>query len=129
MKKIICLVLIVTMMLTACSKWNVEIVEPTEPSKSEAEKLTEEKEPEFVSKEEEKEPRISSFYRMKISEGEAISEDDMLNLRDDEIEKLSIIFQQPHWIEAPENFIVTGELLSPVNMLESPAKNGTLYIS
>ena len=35
MKKIICLVLIFTMMLTACSKWNVEIVDPTErPSES-----------------------------------------------------------------------------------------------
>ena len=37
MKKIICLVLIFTMMLTACSKWNVEIVDPTEPSESQAE--------------------------------------------------------------------------------------------
>ncbi|MBR6658355.1 MAG: hypothetical protein IKL18_09355 [Oscillospiraceae bacterium] len=129
MKKIICFALVFIMLFSGCSKWNVEIVDPTEPSKSEAEKLTEEKEPEFVSKEEEKEPRISSFYRMKISEGEAISEDDMLNLRDDEIKELSIIFQQPHWIEAPENFIVTGELISPVNMLESPAKNGTIYIS
>ena len=35
MKKIICLVLIFTMILTACSKWNVEIVDPTEkPSES-----------------------------------------------------------------------------------------------
>lgn len=35
MKKIICLVLIFTMMFTACSKWNVEIVDPTEkPSES-----------------------------------------------------------------------------------------------
>ena len=47
MKKIICLVLIFTMMLTACSKWNVEIVDPTEPSKIESEKLPEEKEPEI----------------------------------------------------------------------------------
>ncbi|MBQ8787963.1 MAG: hypothetical protein IJZ58_00390, partial [Oscillospiraceae bacterium] len=30
MKKIICFLLIFTMMLTACSKWNVEIVDPTE---------------------------------------------------------------------------------------------------
>ena len=30
MKKIICILLIFTMMLTACSKWNVEIVDPTE---------------------------------------------------------------------------------------------------
>ena len=56
MKKIICLVLIFTMMLTACSKWNIEIVDPTEPSKSEAEKLPEEKEPEIpVSSESESE--------------------------------------------------------------------------
>ena len=35
MKKIIGLVLVFTMMLTACSKWNVEIVDPTErPSES-----------------------------------------------------------------------------------------------
>ena len=35
MKKIICLVLIFTMMLTACSEWNVEIVDPTDkPSES-----------------------------------------------------------------------------------------------
>ena len=30
MKKIICLALILTMMLTACSKWNIKIVDPTE---------------------------------------------------------------------------------------------------
>ena len=35
MKKIICLMLVFTMMLTACSKWNIEIVDPTEkPSES-----------------------------------------------------------------------------------------------
>ncbi|MBQ7937990.1 MAG: hypothetical protein IJ283_05800 [Oscillospiraceae bacterium] len=37
MKKIICLVLIFTMMLTACSKWNVEIVDPTKPVENEQE--------------------------------------------------------------------------------------------
>ena len=47
MKKIICLVLIFAMMLTACSKWKVEIVELTEQSKIESEKLPEEKEPEI----------------------------------------------------------------------------------
>ena len=39
MKKIICLVLIFTMMLTACSKWKVEIVDPTKPVEGDS-KLT-----------------------------------------------------------------------------------------
>ena len=51
MKKIICLVLIFTMMLTACSKWNVEIVDPTKPTESENEEetpsATEEKKEEY----------------------------------------------------------------------------------
>ncbi len=37
MKKLICLVLVFTMMLTACSKWSVEIVEPRETIEREAE--------------------------------------------------------------------------------------------
>ena len=37
MKKLICLVLIFTMMLTACSKWEVEIVDPTKPVENEQE--------------------------------------------------------------------------------------------
>ncbi len=51
MKKIICLVLIFTMMLTACSKWNLEIVDPTKPTESENEEetpsATEEKKEEY----------------------------------------------------------------------------------
>ena len=37
MKKLICLMLIFTMMLTACSKWNVEIVDPEESSETSSE--------------------------------------------------------------------------------------------
>ncbi|MBQ6877793.1 MAG: hypothetical protein IJO22_05270 [Oscillospiraceae bacterium] len=44
MKKIICLMLVLTMMLTACSKWNVEIVDPTEPSESIADLISGEQE-------------------------------------------------------------------------------------
>ena len=51
MKKIICILLIFTMMLTACSKWNVEIVDPTKPTESENEEetpsATEEKKEEY----------------------------------------------------------------------------------
>ncbi|MBR2640626.1 MAG: hypothetical protein IKL18_09350 [Oscillospiraceae bacterium] len=46
MKKIICLVLIFTMMLTACSKWKVEIVDPTKPIENEQELAETEKETE-----------------------------------------------------------------------------------
>ncbi len=44
MKKLICLVLIFTMMLTACSKWNVEIKNPKEPSESLADLISGESE-------------------------------------------------------------------------------------
>ena len=51
MKKIICLLLIFTMMLTACSKWNFEIVDPTKQTESENEEetpsATEEKKEEY----------------------------------------------------------------------------------
>lgn len=51
MKKIICLLLIFTIMLTACSKWNLEIVDPTKPTenenKDETPSATEEKKEEY----------------------------------------------------------------------------------
>ncbi len=48
MKKIICLLLIFTMMLTACSKWKVEIVDPTKPIENDSELVVpEEKKEEY----------------------------------------------------------------------------------
>ena len=44
MKKIICLVLVFTMMLTACSKWKVEIVDPTKPIENNSELVVSEEE-------------------------------------------------------------------------------------
>ncbi len=44
MKKLICLVLIFTMMLTACSKWEIEIVDPTKPVEGESELIVPEDE-------------------------------------------------------------------------------------
>lgn len=48
MKKLICLLLIFTMMLTACSKWKVEIVDPTKPIENDSELVApEEKKEEY----------------------------------------------------------------------------------
>ncbi|MBQ8594961.1 MAG: hypothetical protein IJ406_03280 [Oscillospiraceae bacterium] len=48
MKKFICLLLIFTMMLTACSKWKVEIVDPTKPIENDSELVVpEEKKEEY----------------------------------------------------------------------------------
>ena len=44
MKKLICLLLIFTMMLTACSKWKVEIVDPTKPIENDSELVISEEE-------------------------------------------------------------------------------------
>ena len=46
MKKIICLALVFAMLFSGCSKWKVEIVDPTKPSESEAETSSEQKESE-----------------------------------------------------------------------------------
>lgn len=118
---------ILVMFFVSCNQKS-EIIDFVEPSESQSENLPEEKNTELISKEE-KEPQISSFYRMKINGGEEIFEEDMLNLRKDEIEKLSVIFQHPHWNEAPEDFAVNDELISPVNVLEAPAQNGILYVT
>ena len=37
MKKIICLALVFAMLFSGCSKWNVEIVDPTKPVENEQE--------------------------------------------------------------------------------------------
>ena len=46
MKKLICLIFVFTIMLTACSKWEVEIVDPTKQVESEAELVVFEEEEE-----------------------------------------------------------------------------------
>ena len=46
MKKIICLALVFAMLFSGCSKWKVEIVDPTKPNESEAETSSEQKEAE-----------------------------------------------------------------------------------
>ena len=50
MKKIICLALVFAMLFSGCSKWKVEIVDPTKPSESEAETSSEPEEPEVLTK-------------------------------------------------------------------------------
>lgn len=65
MKKIICLVLIFTMMLTACSKWNVEIVDPTKPSEKEAEIVASESELTEVNEEKKQEEQTEQPYEAK----------------------------------------------------------------
>ena len=75
---------ILVMFFVSCNQKS-EIVDFVEPDESQSENLPEEKNTELISKEE-KEPQISSFYRMKINGGEEIFEEDMLNLRKDEIE-------------------------------------------
>ena len=82
MKKIICIVLIFTVMLTACSKWKVEIVGPTKPlekeqelvvpdkekpEESEQENITEEKPEEEI-----KEPEISVEQKLPSVEGDFV---------------------------------------------------------
>ena len=135
MKKIICLALAFAMLFSGCSKWKVEIVDPTKPVENEAEIIVSEEENTDDSQdnteipEEEKEPLITSYNKMKICEGEETSEEDFLNLRDDEINRIAEILQQENWTEVPEGYEGKGGMLSPTNMLESPGKNGTLYVS
>ena len=71
MKNFIFAVVVALVLLIFCTScgWEVEIVDPTEPSKSEAEKLTEEKEQEFILKEEEK-PEISEKPKNDETEAE-----------------------------------------------------------
>lgn len=135
MKKLICLMLVFILLLCGCSRWSVEIVDPTKPVESEAEIIVFEEENTDDSQdnteipEEEKEPLITSYNKMKICEGEENSEEDFLNLRDDEINRIAEILQQENWTEVPEGYEGKGGMLSPTNMLESPGKNGTLYVS
>ena len=135
MKKIICFALIFAMLFSGCSRWKVEIVDPTKPVENEQELSVSEEENTDDSQdnteipEEEKEPLITSYNKMKICEGEENSEEDFLNLRDDEINRITEILQQENWTEVPEGYEGKGGMLSPTNMLESPGKNGTLYVS
>ena len=59
MKKIICFLLIFTMMLTACSKRNVEIVDPTKPIENDSELVVSEGEESMTSEEWEELPLVS----------------------------------------------------------------------
>ena len=59
MKKIICILLIFTMMLTACSKRNVEIVDPTKPIENDSELVVSEGEESMTSEEWEELPLVS----------------------------------------------------------------------
>ena len=132
MKKIICLALVFSMIFSGCSKWKVEIVDPTKPVENEQELVVSEPdkgEDNTEVSEEEKEPLIESYTKMKICEGEETSEEDFLNLSGDEINRLSGILRQDKWTEVPEDYEGKGGMLSPTNMLKSPGKNGTLYVS
>ncbi len=73
MKKILCLVVVFTMMLTACSKWNVEIVDPREPIENEAELIISEEEKEENPEEPEKQPESEGTEQEEqIPEGELL---------------------------------------------------------
>ena len=151
MKRIICLVLIFTMMLTACSKWKVEIVDPTKPvegdselavseekeqpehkeeSKSESETEpqpenppSEEKIPEETEELTEKdEPSVSDFTYI------VVSEEENLPISEEQKELISELLQTEKWTDLPEDWQGKGGLLSPSNIFGSNGK-GTLYVS
>ncbi|MBQ2898575.1 MAG: hypothetical protein IJE28_02390, partial [Oscillospiraceae bacterium] len=63
MKKLICLVLIFVLMLTACSKWEIEIVDPTKPVEGESELIAPEDE-----KPEENETSVDFHERMECED-------------------------------------------------------------
>ncbi len=116
MKKIICLLLILTMMLTACSKWKAEIVDPTKPVEEESAVSVSKAENE---KAEEEIPQLSDFIIMKICEGEETSEKDFVFLSEYEKDVFGIYIQQDSWVEVPEDWEGKGGLLSPANYFET----------
>ncbi|MBQ2899202.1 MAG: membrane lipoprotein lipid attachment site-containing protein [Oscillospiraceae bacterium] len=97
MKKLICLVLIFALMLTACSKWEIEIVDPTKPVEGESELIAPENEKEekpVVSEndktqenngiQENDEPSVYEYAIMKIYESKEISQKDFVELSESE---------------------------------------------
>ena len=71
MKKIICLAIVFTMLLCGCSRWSVEIVDPTKPIENDSElvvsedetgKTEEKEEPETEEPEEKYEPKSVEKY-------------------------------------------------------------------
>ncbi|MBQ5322471.1 MAG: hypothetical protein J6J07_03410, partial [Oscillospiraceae bacterium] len=55
MKKFICLLLVFIMLFCGCSRWKVEIVDPTKPIENDSELVASEDEPEEPEEPEEKE--------------------------------------------------------------------------
>ena len=80
MKKIICLVLVFTMMLTACSKWNVEIVDPTKPIENNEELSSEAENIPDTSGDDYEEGPMEVYYGKQIVAVEFITKNDLNNL-------------------------------------------------
>ncbi len=144
MKKLICLVLIFTLMLTACSKWEIEIVDPTKPVEGESELIAPENEkeekpenipeekPEDFSEEEipaeteelteNDEPSVSDLAYI------SVSMDERLPLSEKQKELIEELLQTESWTDVPEDWEgKETEMFPPYNIFESDGR-GTLYV-
>ncbi|MBQ6877791.1 MAG: hypothetical protein IJO22_05260 [Oscillospiraceae bacterium] len=146
MKKLICLALIFTMLLCGCSRWSVEIVDPTKPIENDSELVVSEDETEETEKTEEKEeteteePGISESEGTKeLTENDEPSvsdftyifdaeKDENLPLSEKQNELIEELLQTEKWTDLPENWQGKGGILSPSNIFGSEGK-GTLYVS
>ncbi|MBQ2899973.1 MAG: membrane lipoprotein lipid attachment site-containing protein, partial [Oscillospiraceae bacterium] len=126
MKKLICLVLIFALMLTACSKWEIEIVDPTKPVEGESELIATENEKEekpIVSEngktqenngiQENDEPSVYEYAIMKIYESEEISQKDFVELSESEKEELISALNAESWTDVPEDWEADEALSGP----------------
>ena len=73
MKKIICLALVFAMLFSGCSKWKVEIVDPTKPSEKEAEIVASESETEANEEKKQEEQTEQPYEAKKVEKYEAES--------------------------------------------------------
>jgi len=141
MKKLICLVLIFVLMLTACSKWEIEIVDPTKPVEGESELIAPENEKEekpVVSEsdkiqenngiQENDEPSVYEYAIMKIYESEEISQKDFVELSESEKEELISALNAESWTDVPEDWEADEALSGPVNLIQTIARDN-MYIS
>ena len=155
MKKIICFMFVFTMLFCGCSRWSVEIVDPTKPAENDSELVISEDEAEEqaenissdISAEEEK-PESEPDYEQGSSESEETKEltendepsvsdltyifdadkDENLPLSEKQNELIKELLQTEKWSDLPENWQGKGGLLSPSNIFGSEGK-GTLYVS
>ena len=152
MKKIICFMFVFTMLFCGCSRWSVEIVDPTKPAENDSELVISEDEAEEqaenissdISAEEEK-PESEPDYEQGSSESEETKEltendepsvsdltyifdadkDENFPLSEKQNELIKELLQTEKWSDLPENWQGKGGLLSPSNIFGSEGK-GTL---